>query len=144
MFGDVLQVFREARRLSPSIVYLPRVDTWWDVTSDTFKSALLSAAISLPSHTPVLLLATSECLPGLTLKNSIFLSPTLLNVVFVSSPENLPLSLQQVFPPVVGVCYQTLLPSAEDRNSFFSDVLLHKALQPPPHRPRPTNGKQIL
>lgn len=65
----------------------------------------------------------------------------LFTVLLLPPPEDLPLSLQQLFPPVVGVCHKTTLPSAKDRHSFFSDVLLRKALQAPPSRPRPQAGE---
>ena len=55
------QVFREARRIAPSIVYLPRINTWWEVTPETFRATLFSVVYSLPATTPLLVLATAEC-----------------------------------------------------------------------------------
>ena len=56
-----LQVFREARRVAPSVVFIPRISSWWDVTTETFQAMFLSTLHSLPSSTPILMLATSEC-----------------------------------------------------------------------------------
>ena len=57
----LLQVFREARRVAPSVVFIPRISSWWDVTTETFQAMFLSTLHSLPSSTPILMLATSEC-----------------------------------------------------------------------------------
>ena len=54
-------MFREARRVAPSIVYLPRINSWWEVTPETFRATLFSVVYSLPPTTPLLVLATAEC-----------------------------------------------------------------------------------
>ena len=61
IYHDIIQVFREARRVAPSIVYLPRINTWWEVTPETFRATLFSVVYSLPPTTPLLVLATAEC-----------------------------------------------------------------------------------
>ena len=57
----LLQVFREARRNAPSVLYLPLVASWWGVAADTVRATFLSCLLSLPPSSPVLLLATAEC-----------------------------------------------------------------------------------
>ena len=55
-----LQIFREARRTSPSIVYLPHINQWWHVLGDTVRTTLLTLIQDLDPTSPLLLLATSE------------------------------------------------------------------------------------
>ena len=53
-------MFREAKRTSPSIVYLPHVNQWWGLIGDTVRSTILTLIADLDPSSPVLLLATSE------------------------------------------------------------------------------------
>jgi len=55
-----LQVFREAKRTAPSIVYLPHIHQWWPVVGETVRSTILTLISDLDPSSPVLLLATSE------------------------------------------------------------------------------------
>ena len=54
------QVFHEARRSLPSIVYVPHIDQWWGTTSDTLRATFISLLHDLDPATPLLLLATSD------------------------------------------------------------------------------------
>lgn len=47
-------------RTSPSIVYMPRINQWWDVLSESMKTTLLTTIQNLDPASPILLLATSE------------------------------------------------------------------------------------
>ena len=55
-----VQVFREARRSVPSVVFMPHISDWWEVISDTVKSTFLTLLQDVPSFTPILILATAE------------------------------------------------------------------------------------
>lgn len=55
-----LQVFREARRSVPSVVFMPHVSEWWEAVSDTVKSTFLTLLQDVPSFSPVLIVATAE------------------------------------------------------------------------------------
>ena len=46
--------------MAPSVIYIPRMASWWEVTTDTFKETFLALIHALPSSSPVLILATSE------------------------------------------------------------------------------------
>ena len=52
------QIFREARRVAPSIIYLPHIDSLWETTTQTLKATFLSLVNDLPAGLPLLLLAT--------------------------------------------------------------------------------------
>ena len=54
-------MFREAKRLAPSVVYVPQISSWWDIVPATFHATFLSILHSLPPSTPLLVLATAEC-----------------------------------------------------------------------------------
>uniref|UniRef100_A0A3Q2XF29 ATPase family AAA domain-containing protein 2 n=1 Tax=Hippocampus comes TaxID=109280 RepID=A0A3Q2XF29_HIPCM len=56
------QVFREACRSVPSVVFVPHISEWWETVSDTLKSTFLSLLLDVPSFCPVLVLATAETL----------------------------------------------------------------------------------
>ena len=54
------QIFREARRVAPSIIYLPRIESLWNTTSETLKATFMSLVNDLPPPMPLLLFATSD------------------------------------------------------------------------------------
>ena len=55
-----LQIFREARRVAPSVIYLPHLDSLWSTTTDTLKATFLSLVNDLPPGLPLLLFATCD------------------------------------------------------------------------------------
>ena len=55
------QVFREARRSIPSVVYMPHVSEWWEAVSDTVRSTFITLLQDIPSLSPILILATADC-----------------------------------------------------------------------------------
>lgn len=55
-----IQIFREARRVMPCIVYIPRIASLWDVMSATFRATFRSVLDSLPYDLPLMLLASTE------------------------------------------------------------------------------------
>lgn len=62
LFLLTFQVFREACRSVPSVVFVPHISEWWETVSDTLKSTFLSLLLDVPSFCPVLILATAETL----------------------------------------------------------------------------------
>ena len=59
-----LQIIREACRVVPCIVYIPRVASLWEIMSEGFKATLQSVMDSLPPDMPLLLLGSTECRAG--------------------------------------------------------------------------------
>jgi SpoVK/Ycf46/Vps4 family AAA+-type ATPase len=55
----LVHIFSEARRTTPSILYLPQFHLWWDNAHEQLKAVLRTLLEELPSNFPVLLLATS-------------------------------------------------------------------------------------
>lgn len=54
------QVFCEAKRTSPSILYIPHIQQWWDTVGLALKATFLSLLQDIPSFSPIMLLATSN------------------------------------------------------------------------------------
>lgn len=55
-----IQVFNEARRNIPSIIYIPNLDKWWQLVTETVRVILVSQMSQLHPNTPILLLATAD------------------------------------------------------------------------------------
>ncbi|KAK5615379.1 hypothetical protein CRENBAI_002181, partial [Crenichthys baileyi] len=108
------QVFREARRSVPSVVYMPHISEWWDTVSDTVKSTFLTLLHDVPSFSPVLILATAE-------------------TQYSKVSEEVRSIFQRTYGEVVLLCP----PGEQEKRNFFSDLLLVQAARPPP-RPRNT------
>lgn len=59
-FHSFVQVFREAKRTSPSIIYLPHIVTWWNSVSETTRATFITLLQDIQPSAPVLFLSTSE------------------------------------------------------------------------------------
>ncbi|XP_018599199.1 ATPase family AAA domain-containing protein 2B isoform X2 [Scleropages formosus] len=109
------QVFREARRTVPSVVYMPHISEWWEAIGDTVKSTFLTLLQDVPSFTPVLLLATSE-----------------------TTYQQLPEEVKCIFRTRYGEVVNLKRPSKEDRRKFFRDLILVQAARAPARRKKTT------
>ncbi|MBA0764609.1 hypothetical protein Gotri_013940, partial [Gossypium trilobum] len=98
----VVHIFSEARRTTPSILYIPQFNLWWDNAYEQLRAVLLTLLEELPSDLPILLLGTSS-----------------------SSLAELDGNPYSVFPQ--RSVYQLDKPSIEDRSLFF-DGLIEAAL----------------
>ncbi|KAM6953957.1 ATPase family AAA domain-containing protein 2B [Aplochiton taeniatus] len=105
------QVFREARRGAPSVVFMPHVADWWEAVSDTVRRTFLTLLQDVPSFAPVLILATAE-----------------------TSYPQLPDEVRSMFQQSYGEVVAMSAPGEEDRRRFFTDLLLVQATRPPPRR----------
>ncbi|KAH7835155.1 hypothetical protein Vadar_023398 [Vaccinium darrowii] len=99
----LVHIFGEARRTTPSILYLPQFSLWWENAHEQLKAVLMTLLEELPSDFPILLLGTS--------------SVPLAEIV---AEEPSPIFL-------LRNVYQLDKPSAEDRSMFF-DRLIEVAL----------------
>lgn len=57
---SVIKIFNEARRNVPSIVYIPNIDRWWKLVSETVRAILTNQLTQLDPQIPILFLATSD------------------------------------------------------------------------------------
>ncbi|KAE8599601.1 hypothetical protein XENTR_v10017249 [Xenopus tropicalis] len=102
------QLFREAKRTAPSILYIPHIHLWWETVSDTLKATFVTLLKSIPSFSPILLLATCDV-----------------------DHYKLPHELQELFVEEYGEVFHVLLPNKEERRVFFEDLIINQAAKAP-------------
>ncbi|KAM3595715.1 uncharacterized protein V6R79_001526 [Siganus canaliculatus] len=103
------QVFLQAQRTSPSILYVPHVQQWWDTAGPSLRASFCSLLAAIPSFCPILLLATCS-LPRHDL-----------------DPE-----IQTLFRDEYGEVYTISAPTRQERTNFFQDLILDQAAEAPP------------
>ncbi|XP_052207689.1 ATPase family AAA domain-containing protein At1g05910 [Diospyros lotus] len=94
----LVHIFGEARRTTPSILYLPQFNLWWENAHEQLKAVLTTLLEELPSDFPILLLGTFT----------------------------VPLSeLGEEHSSIFSLCnvYQVDKPSSEDRSMFFGRLM---------------------
>ncbi|XP_069461978.1 ATPase family AAA domain-containing protein 2B isoform X2 [Ambystoma mexicanum] len=105
------QIFREARRAVPSIVYMPHIGDWWDAVGETVRATFLTLLQDIPSFSPILLLSTSE-----------------------TTYSELPNEVKGIFRTQYKEVFHIERPNEDDRLKFFQDLILHQAAMAPPKR----------
>lgn len=60
----MVQLFNEARRHKPSVIYLPNVETWYFTVGPSVLKTFLGLLRSLPPNEPVLLMGIMELEPS--------------------------------------------------------------------------------
>ncbi|PIK51423.1 putative ATPase family AAA domain-containing protein 2 [Apostichopus japonicus] len=104
------QVFHEARRTAPSIIYMPHIVQWWQASGYTVKATFLTLLQDLPPTSPILLLATADC-----------------------AAHDIPQEVTDLFTSFREM-YNMRNPTADERREFFTELLLVNAVKPPPKR----------
>ncbi|XP_078395998.1 ATPase family AAA domain-containing protein 2 [Cetorhinus maximus] len=105
------QLFQEARRTAPSILYIPHIDQWWESVGDTLRATFITLLQDIPTFTPILLLATCDVLHA-----------------------DLAEEVKKMFVCHYGEVFNVELPSHEERKKFFEDLILKQAAKPPPSK----------
>ncbi|XP_015588936.1 ATPase family AAA domain-containing protein 2 isoform X2 [Cephus cinctus] len=103
-----VQVFNEASRNIPSIIYIPSIDQWWPLVPETVKAVFLCRIAALDPTLPILLLATSDTMY-----------------------QDLPIQLRNLFSEFRGEVYSMKNPSEEQRAKFFKPIFMTQSLKPP-------------
>lgn len=107
----IVQLFVEAKRHQPSVVYIPSLIAWCNAVSETSRTTVKAMLDSLAPTDPVLLLAV------------------------VDGPfSSLPRDVKAWFGSIKENRIQLTSPSAEQRERFF-ESLVHDVLMPPNHFP---------
>ncbi|XP_033644751.1 ATPase family AAA domain-containing protein 2-like isoform X1 [Asterias rubens] len=114
------QLFREARRTSPSIIYMPHISHWWESTNETTRATFLTLLEDLPSSSPVLILATSEF-----------------------PLHEVPVQVRELFSSQRDEVFRMRLPSPEERHAMFEALILHQASKPPPRQKKEVAVKAL-
>ncbi|CAM8889457.1 unnamed protein product [Rhodiola kirilowii] len=94
----LVHIFGEAKRTTPSILYIPQFSLWWENAHEQLRAVLLTLLDGLPSDSPILLLGTSA-----------------------SSDFDAGEEASSVFSH--HCIYKVSKPSVEDRSSFFSGLI---------------------
>nr|XP_023895040.1 ATPase family AAA domain-containing protein At1g05910-like isoform X2 [Quercus suber] len=113
----LVHIFGEARRTTPSILYLPQFNLWWDNAHEQLRAVLQTLLEELPSDLPILLLGTSS--------------------VPLAKIEDVPSS---VFSH--RSVYQVSEPATEDKSLFF-DHLIKAALSEGMTKKSPKSASQL-
>ncbi|XP_051168462.1 ATPase family AAA domain-containing protein 2-like isoform X2 [Leptopilina boulardi] len=103
-----VQVFNEASRNVPSIIYIRSIDQWWPLVPETVKAVFLCRIASLDPPLPILILATSD-----------------------TSYSELPDQLKNLFSELRGEVHSMSSPTDDQRFVFFKHIFLVQSLKPP-------------
>ncbi|KAF7210755.1 ATPase family AAA domain-containing protein 2 [Nothobranchius furzeri] len=103
------QVFSEAKRTSPSILYIPHIQQWWETAGPALRTSFLSLLGGIPPFSPILLLATCN-----------------------TRHKQLDPEIQFLFREEYGQVYPMTPPTRQERTDFFYDLLLNQSVEPPP------------
>ncbi|XP_066547443.1 ATPase family AAA domain-containing protein 2 isoform X3 [Amia ocellicauda] len=102
------QLFCQAKRTSPSILYIPHINQWWETVGSALRATFLSLLQDIPSFSPILLLATCNSPHG-----------------------SLYTEIQDLFRIEYGEVFEIQLPSQQERRKFFEDLILKQGPKPP-------------
>ncbi|XP_035020238.2 ATPase family AAA domain-containing protein 2 isoform X1 [Hippoglossus stenolepis] len=102
------QIFVEAKRTSPSILYIPHIGQWWETVGPALKATFLSLLSSIPAFSPILLMATC-------------------NLRY----DQLSMEVQELFRVEYGEVFQVQVPTSRERRNFFEDLILNQAAKAP-------------
>jgi SpoVK/Ycf46/Vps4 family AAA+-type ATPase len=109
--ANCISFFAELKSRTPSIAFVPEIDTWWASVSKSLRTTFISLLLALPPTIPVLLLATTPR-PFSELRSKIQ-------------------KLFTVHVPFSEDVYMLPLPSREERALFFESVVRSMKTIPP-------------
>uniref|UniRef100_A0A3B5MN39 ATPase family AAA domain containing 2 n=1 Tax=Xiphophorus couchianus TaxID=32473 RepID=A0A3B5MN39_9TELE len=102
------KIFVEAKRTSPSILYIPHIGQWWETVGSALRATFLSLLSSVPAFSPILLLATCSV-----------------------HYDQLSMEVQELFRVEYGEVFRVPVPTSQERRDFFEDLLLNQAAKAP-------------
>ncbi|XP_058809899.1 ATPase family AAA domain-containing protein 2-like [Phymastichus coffea] len=103
-----VQVFNEASRNVPSIIYISSIDQWWPLVPETVKAVFLCRVAALDPSLPILILSTTE-----------------------ATYEELPDQLKNLFSTLRGEVFSINRTTEEQRSKFFKPIFTSQSLQSP-------------
>ncbi|XP_031731941.1 ATPase family AAA domain-containing protein 2 isoform X1 [Anarrhichthys ocellatus] len=116
------QIFVEAKRTSPSILYIPHIGQWWETVGPALRATFLSLLSSIPPFTPILLLATC-------------------NLEY----DQLSMEVQELFRVEYGEVFHVQVPTSRERKNFFEDLILNQAAKAPASKKKAVlNALEVL
>uniref|UniRef100_H3DP25 ATPase family AAA domain-containing protein 2 n=1 Tax=Tetraodon nigroviridis TaxID=99883 RepID=H3DP25_TETNG len=115
------QIFVEAKRTSPSILYVPHIGQWWETVSPALRATFLSLLNSIPAFAPVLLLATC-------------------NMQY----RELNMELQDLFSLEDEEVFGIQPPTCRERHNFFEDLILNQSSRAPASKKKAVMNLEVL
>ncbi|KAG8010266.1 ATPase family AAA domain-containing protein 2, partial [Nibea albiflora] len=116
------QIFVEAKRTSPSILYIPHIGQWWETVGPALRATFLSLLSSIPAFAPILLLATCSL-----------------------RYDQLSLEVQELFRVEYGEVFHMRAPTSRERRNFFEDLILNQAAKGPSSKKKAVlNALEVL
>ncbi|KAK0178077.1 hypothetical protein PV328_002058 [Microctonus aethiopoides] len=103
-----VQVFNEASRNVPSIIYIRSIDQWWPLVPETVRAVFMCRIAALDPSLPILILATSD----------------------VAYQDLAPI-IKNLFSELRGEVYTMENPTVNQRLEFFKPVFMTQSIQPP-------------
>ncbi|KAJ8947870.1 hypothetical protein NQ318_010016 [Aromia moschata] len=103
-----IQVFNEARRNVPSIIYIPNIDIWWELVTETIRAILIGQLTQLDPNIPILFLATAGKLY-----------------------KDLPEEVRSIFSHYRKEVMEIGSPGDDMRRLFFKPLIIDGSLKPP-------------
>uniref|UniRef100_A0A3B4AX49 ATPase family AAA domain-containing protein 2 n=1 Tax=Periophthalmus magnuspinnatus TaxID=409849 RepID=A0A3B4AX49_9GOBI len=115
------QIFVEAKRTSPSILYVPHIGQWWETVGPALRATFLSLLKSIPAFSPILLLATCSL-----------------------QYDQLSTEIQELFRVEYREVFQVQVPTSRERRHFFEDLILNQAAKAPASRKKALHALEVL
>ncbi|XP_063735979.1 ATPase family AAA domain-containing protein 2-like isoform X2 [Eleginops maclovinus] len=116
------QIFVEAKRTSPSILYIPHIGQWWETVSPALRATFLSLLSSIPAFAPILLLATC-------------------NLQY----DQLSVEVKELFRMEYGEIFHVQVPTSRERRNFFKELILNQACKAPASKKKAVlNALEVL
>ncbi|XP_071042928.1 ATPase family AAA domain-containing protein 2 isoform X4 [Parasteatoda tepidariorum] len=94
------QIFHEAQRNVPSVIFLPHIGYWWETLSETVRATFLSLLQDLDPSLPLMLFATSDV-----------------------TYYQLPIKIQEIFSASTEQVFSMRTPTLEERKTFFASLV---------------------
>lgn len=116
-----VQLFQEARRNVPAIIYLPLVSRWWLAVGETVRATFLTQLSELDPELPIFLLVTND-----------------------TEIDGLPEDLSELFHEEDEEIFNTKPFTVEERKKFFRPLILQKCLKPPLKKKTPKSKLEVL
>lgn len=100
----LVHIFSEARRTSPSVLFLPQFQLWWETAHQQLKAVLMTLLEELPSQLPIILLGTSsEPLSELDEDSTYIFSPRTVYTVDRPTIEDMSKFVEQVVETIFSI-----------------------------------------
>ncbi|KAF9974891.1 ATPase AAA domain-containing protein 2B [Actinomortierella ambigua] len=109
-----VQYFIEVKRHVPSVIYIPHIDTWWNIASSAVRATFANLLDDLNPEDSVLFLATTE-----------------------TPLEELPLACQRLFMTNADSAFTLMHPDTRSREEFFRPLLQDIVRSPKDFAPPP-------